>query len=136
MTELVFEAKIVYECLTSVPFNDAVATRFLNYYNETMQFQSTLAYLKNPPASYQQPSVDFIFELGRIQTAINTGVFKNQYEFEATLMQLVYSAHDTHVDLVSGIMGVFSFGTEYSIVSLSLDGVALPKIYLSGMLTD
>jgi hypothetical protein len=89
----------VYECLTSVPFNAAVATRFIQYYNDTLQFHSTLAYLKNPPESYQQPAVDVIDELGRIQTAINKGLFKNQYEFEATLESLIYSVHDMHLEL-------------------------------------
>jgi hypothetical protein len=102
----VFEANLVYECLTSVPFSTAVATSFLNYYNDSIQFQSNLAYLKNPPASYQQPAVDFVEGLGQIQTAINQGTFKNQYEFEATLQALIYSIHDNHVNLVAGILGV------------------------------
>jgi hypothetical protein len=74
-----FEASLVYECLTSVPFNAAVATRFLQYYNDTIQFQSTLAYLKNPPASYQQPAVDFVGGLIQLQQQINSGSFANQY---------------------------------------------------------
>jgi hypothetical protein len=74
-----FEASLVYECLTSVPFNAAVATRFLQYYNDTIQFQSTLAYLKNPPASYQQPAVDFVGGLNQLQQQINSGSFANQY---------------------------------------------------------
>jgi hypothetical protein len=40
--------------------------------------------------------------------------------------------HDAHVNLIAGIMGVFSFGTQYGIASVSSDGVQLPKIYLSG----
>jgi hypothetical protein len=117
--------------LTSVPFNAAVATGFLNYYNDSIQFQSDLAYLKNPPASYQQPAVDFVEGLGQIQTAINQGTFKNQYEFEATLQALIYSTHDNHVNFVAGILGVFSFGTDYAIASVSSDGIQLPKIYFS-----
>jgi len=73
----------VYECLSRVPFNDAVATRFINYYNMTLQFQSTLAFLKNPPHGYQQPAVDVIKVLGDIQRNITSGVYKKQYSFEA-----------------------------------------------------
>jgi hypothetical protein len=58
----------------------------------------------------------------------------NRYEFEAALQALIYSTHDDHVDLVAGILGVFSFGTQYSIASVSLDGINLPKVYLSGRL--
>lgn len=124
----------MYECLQSVPFNPAVATNFIAYYNQSMQFQSTLAYLKDPPTSYQQPAVDFIGGLNLIQNQITTGVFQNQYDFEAALQTLIYSTHDAHVNLISGILGVFSFGTQYSIASVSTDGTSLPKIYLSGKL--
>jgi hypothetical protein len=127
-----FKADLVYECLTSVPFNPAVATRFIKYLNDSLQFQSTLAYLKTPPAGYQQPPVDLLGGLERIQALINTGSFENQYEFEATLQSLVYLAHDHHLSLAAGILGIFSFGTSYRIASVSIDGIQLPKIYLTG----
>jgi hypothetical protein len=65
--------------LTSVPFNEAVAVRFINYYNTTIQFQSTLSYLKNPPTGYQQPTVDFQGGLEKIKNNVTSGVYKNQY---------------------------------------------------------
>lgn len=128
----IFNASLAYECLTSVPFNPAVATRFLDYYNDTLQFQSTLTYLKNPPASYQQPGVDLLGGLAQLQQGINSGLFPNQYEFEAALQTLLYAAHDYHLDLVAGILSAFSFASPYDIVSVSLDGVQLPKVYLAG----
>jgi hypothetical protein len=127
----IFNASLAYDCLTSVPFNPAVATRFLQYYNDTLQFQSTLAYLKNPPTSYQQPGVDLLGGLEELQQAIINGIFSNQYEFEAALQTLLYAAHDGHVDLVAGILSAFNFASPYDIVSLSLDGVQLPKVYLA-----
>ena len=127
----VFNASLIYECLTSVPFNAAVATRFLDYYNDTLQFQSTLTYLKNPPTSYQQPSVDLLGGLIELQQAIDTGIFPNQYEFEAALARLLYAAHDGHLSLFAGILAAFSFGSPYDIVSISVDGVQLPKVYLA-----
>lgn len=128
---VVFNASLAFECLQSVPFNPAVASRFISYYNDTLQFQSTLSYLKNPPTSYQQPAVDLIAGLNRIQTAINEGVFANQYEFEATLQTLIYSAHDGHVDMLAGALSAFSFASPRDIVSLSLDGQEAPKAYLA-----
>ncbi len=130
--DIVFEAALVYECLTSVPFNPAVASKFIKYYNDTIKFQSTLSYLKTPPASYQQPAVDVIGGLERIQAQINNGAFANQYEFEATLQTLIYAMNDGHVNLIAGILGAFSFGSQYSIVSVSKDGLQLPKVYLTG----
>jgi hypothetical protein len=128
----IFNASLAFECLTSVPFNPAVATRFLHYYNDTLQFQSTLTYLKNPPRSYQQPGVDLIGGLNQLQEAVNSGTFSNQYEFEAALQTLIYAAHDSHLDLIAGILAVFSFASPYDIVSLSIDGIQLPKVYLAG----
>ena len=129
---IVFPAKTAYECLTSVPFNPAVATRFLQYYNETLQFQSTLAYLKNPPPSYQQPAVDLLKGLEQIQQDIDKGAFHNQYAFEATLQNLIYSAHDAHLVLNAGVLAAFTFGSPYAISSVSIDGIQLPKVFITG----
>lgn len=128
----IFNASLVYECLTSVPFSTAVASRFLAYWNDTLRFQSTLAYLKNPPAGYQQPAVDLLAGLSELQQAVNNGDFANQYEFEVALQLLLVSAHDAHLYLNAGILAAFTFASPYDIVSLSIDGVELPKVYLAG----
>lgn len=128
----VVTAKLAYECLTSVPFNAAVATRFMKYFYDSVEFQSNLAYLKNPPASYQQPPVDLLGGLELIQAKINNGAYANQYEFEAALQALIYATHDGHLYLSSGILSLFSFGSQYTIASVSIDGIQLPKVYFSG----
>ena len=115
-----------------MPFNAAIASNFIKYVNDTIQFQSTLAYLKNPPASYQQPSVDVLGGLQKIQQDIDQGAFHNQYAFEATLQNLIYAAHDAHLSLDSGILAAFSWFSPYSLVSLSKDGVQEPKVYVLG----
>ena len=130
--DLVVLASDAYDCLTSVPFNPAVATRFLKYYNDTLQFQSNTVFIKNPPASYQQPSSDLFKGLDKIQKDIDTGVFPNQYAFEATLQQLIYSAHDSHLSLNAGILSAFTFASVYGIVSVSSDGQQVPKVYVTG----
>lgn len=124
----------MYECLTSVPFNPAVATRFLTYYNDSLQFQSTLAYLRDPPATYQQPPTDLIAGLNLLQQDVNNGLFPNQYSFEASLQNLVYSSHDAHVQLISGALAPFTFSSPYEIASVSIDGIQLPKVYITGNL--
>ncbi|KAF2971245.1 hypothetical protein GQX73_g2397 [Xylaria multiplex] len=126
-----FDATLVYECLTSVPFNPAVATRFLRYYNDTLSFHSTLSYLKDPPSTYQQPSVDLLGGLQSLQYAVNSGSFANQYEFEVALQLLLLNAHDDHLYLNAGILSAFSFGSPFDIVSLSVDGVETPKVYIA-----
>lgn len=130
--DTLFAAKDAYDCLTSVPFNPAVASRFIQYYNHTLQFQSTSAYLRNPPASYQQSPVDLFKGLEEIQEDIALGRFSNQYAFEATLQRLILSAHDTHLNLVAGVLSAFTFASPYGIASVSSDGVQLPKVYIVG----
>jgi hypothetical protein len=132
ITERIFLASDVKACLLSVPFNPAVATQFLKYYRDTLQFQSTLGYLKNPPTGYQQPAVDLIAGLDNIQTGIDNGAYRNQFDFEVSLQKLLFSAHDDHLVLINGILGAFTFGAPIDIVSVSLDGIALPKPYILG----
>ncbi|KAN0067577.1 hypothetical protein V8E54_014446 [Elaphomyces granulatus] len=129
--QFVFNASLAYECLTSVPFNADVATRFLQYYNDTFQFQSTLSYLKNPPTSYQQPAVDVLQGLSELQAGIDNGIFSNEYKFEAALQTLLQATHDGHINLAAGILTAFSFASPREIISVSIDGVQPPKVYLT-----
>ncbi|KAK2028800.1 peptidase S41 family protein [Colletotrichum zoysiae] len=132
----IFYASDAYLCLTSVPFNDAVALRFIEYYNTTMQFQSTLAYLKNPPQGYQQPAFDLVQGLSNLRQNVTSGIYKNQYDFEADLQYLVYSLHDAHVDLSSGVLSAFSFASPFSLVTASTDGKETPKVYFESDVID
>ena len=70
--------------------------------------------------------------LEQLQQGINSGIFPNQYEFDAALQTLLHATHDGHVDLIAGVLAAFSFASPCDIVSVSLDGVQLPKVYLAG----
>lgn len=136
ITNNFFYASDAYACLTSVPLNIDVALRFIEYYNTTLQFQSTLAYLKDPPGGYQQPSVDVLQGLEDIRQNLENGFYKNQYDFEAALQMLVYSIHDAHVVLETGILSAFTFGSQYDIMSVSVDGKQLPQPYIAQDVVD
>lgn len=97
----------------------------------TLQFQSTLAYLKDPPQGYQQPPVDVLQVLGQIKNNVTAGNYKNQYTFEADIQLLVNRMHDSHVTLSAGILDAFSFLSPYGLVSVSVDGKQPPEVYLS-----
>ena len=122
----------VYNCLITVPFNQTVASEFITYYKDTLQFQSTLVYLKDPPPSYQQPAVDLLDGLDALQAQVNSGAFNNEYDFEVTLQKLIFAAHDNHLYLNGGATGVFSFGAFDYLVSVSIDGLTIPKVYIEG----
>ncbi|KAK7996826.1 3-deoxy-7-phosphoheptulonate synthase [Apiospora arundinis] len=130
-----FYAVDVYDCLRSIPFYSDPALRFLNYYNTTLQFQSTLAFLKTPPGGYQQAAIDVGDILHRIGNNVTAGAYQNQYEFEVDLHKLVLATHDAHVGLDIGITSPFVYGSPYSISSVSVDGKESPKIYLTGDIT-
>ena len=121
----------VYNCLIRVPFNQTVATEFLKYYKDTLEFHSTLTYLKNPPPSYQQPGVNILGGLDLLQRAVDNGVFDNEFDFEVEVQNLVFAAHDGHLFLQGGATQVFAFGAPFYISSVSTDGQQLPKIYMT-----
>lgn len=121
----------MYDCWTTVPFNPAVGTRFVKYLNDTLQFQGTLEYLKQPPPSYQQPPVDLIAGIDAIQHTIDSNRFQNEYQFEAAVQSLLFSAHDAHVSLNAALLSPFYFGSSYGLTAVSIDGKQLPKVYLT-----
>ncbi|KAL8771483.1 MAG: hypothetical protein Q9209_003153 [Squamulea sp. 1 TL-2023] len=125
-----FTAELAHDCLISTPFNATGATQFHSYYKDTLQFQSTLAYLKKPPSTYKQPSVDLLGILDSIQRAVDNGEYKNEYDFEAAVQQLIYATHDAHIPLYAGALSVFTFGAPVSIVSVSTDGIAYPNVFV------
>ncbi|RYO31759.1 hypothetical protein AA0111_g4700 [Alternaria arborescens] len=125
-----FRASLVYECLQSVPLNPAVAMRFIDYYNMTLQFQSTLGYVKAPPTGYQRAPFDIEEALQEIKQNVTKAGYRNQYEFEAQIQLLVNQIRDTHVVLNSGILSAFSFVGSYGLASASIDGKQAPDIYL------
>ena len=96
-----------YRCLISVPFDKAVASQLIRYYKDTLEFQSTLAYLKDPPLSYQQTRVDILSALDLIATGVETGVLRDEYAFEAAVQNVLQASHDSHVRLDAGALNVF-----------------------------
>ena len=119
--------------MQTVPFNATLGSQFVQYYKDTLAFQSTLAYLKNPPSSYQQPAADLLAALNLVQSNIDNGTYTNEYEFENALQTVIYSAHDGHLSLSAGALAVFSFGAQFSLSSVSVDGIEPPKVYFTGM---
>ena len=128
--DVLFLASDAYNCLITAPFNATVATGLVSYYKDFLQFQSTLAYLKDPPPSYQQPSIDVLAGLDALEAQIQAGTFKIEYDFELALQTLIYALHDAHVSLSAGILSIFTFGSPLRIVSVSSNGIELPKIYI------
>lgn len=104
-----FPANQAIQCLTSVPFDPAVAVRIINSVNQTFQYHATTAFIRNPPSGYQQPPHDLFGTLAAILNKILSNQYHNQYAFELDVQTAIKNLHDTHVYLAGGILDQFSF---------------------------
>ncbi|KAI9646254.1 hypothetical protein NHQ30_005694 [Ciborinia camelliae] len=122
---------VALECLQSVPLDVQRSSDFIDYIEPFWQFQSTLAYLKDPPVGYTLPGADMLGGLAEIKENINSGYYANQWDFEKDLYALGnILPHDFHVNLPLPLMNVFSFFTrDGPLVSISSNGLAMPELY-------
>ena len=79
----------VYACLKSVPFDENKAVEQVSWIQNVVQLQSTLAYLKDPPPSYQMPAVDIVGGLNNLSTFISKGKYTTEYDIEVRGITLV-----------------------------------------------
>ncbi|KAF2641563.1 peptidase S41 family protein [Massarina eburnea CBS 473.64] len=128
----VIPAELGLQCLQSVPLDKEGNVQLIDDLKLYLQWQSNLAFLKNPPAEYTEQPVDLVGEMESMQKQIQSGGYKNEYDFQMDLNQLFTRAYDNHLSWQPDILaGVMQFqrpaGTE--LVSVSSDGIALPEIY-------
>jgi hypothetical protein len=118
-------------CLEAVPLDVAKSIAFIDYLRPFLQFQSSLAYLKNPPKGYTMPGVDIIGGLDQIKQNLQNGVYKSQWGFEKDVNALVnIMPKDFHVVLPLPLSNVFAFARDLHLVSISSDGLKTPQIYV------
>ncbi|TVY83851.1 Peptidase S41 family protein [Lachnellula suecica] len=128
-----FKPSLAHDCLQSSAIDNQLAASYVTEIKKYIQFQSTLAYLKNPPVDYYYPAVDILGGLDAIGSKAAAGGYKSQYAFDLALNTLVNSAHDGHFSLDTCTGGTIRFKRGRSplgFVSVSKDGVALPEIFL------
>ncbi|KAJ5104465.1 hypothetical protein NUU61_001812 [Penicillium alfredii] len=124
-----FPGQLALRCLRSMPFESKLAVSFVKEYRKYLQFHSTLETLKNPPSGYQMPPTDLMGGLNAIQEKAAANHYKNQYEFDSDLQTLVTSAYDGHLSADFCSHSIFTFRNEPPLVSISTNGIDLPKIY-------
>jgi hypothetical protein len=91
----IIPAKIAYECITSVPFNATAATELLTSIRPYLNWQTTVDYIRDPPAEYAekiQKPYDFYGELNRIYEKADGNGYDNEYEFGFDLYEAVSSS--------------------------------------------
>ena len=85
-------AKLAYDCITSVPFNSTAATELLDSIRPYLDWQSTVDYIREPPAEYAekiQEPYDFYGEFNRISERAKNDGYANEYEFGIDLYKAV-----------------------------------------------
>ncbi|KAI4723551.1 hypothetical protein E4T48_00028 [Aureobasidium sp. EXF-10727] len=126
-------AEIAYECLNAVPFNQSAAADLLESMRPYLQWQTTIEYLKDPPAEYAekiQAPYDFWNVFEGIVAKVNADAYASEYAFGFDLYEATQKTHDGHFAFVpDSVLGVFSFGRKTPLVSVSEDGTSLPVIY-------
>ncbi|KAF1951679.1 hypothetical protein CC80DRAFT_480477 [Byssothecium circinans] len=127
-------ASVAYECLTSVPIKNEEALKLLDSIKPYFRWQSTTAFLKNPPKEYAekvQPGVDIWAKYDAIRSKVEKGGYANEYEFGVDLYTLTQSTHDGHfVYVPDSVGGIFNWARPAPLVSVSADGKELPKPYV------
>lgn len=144
-------AELAYECITSVPFNQTAALALVDGVVPYFKWQTTTAFLKDPPEEYAQkvqPAVDLWGELEKIRGKVIGGHYENEYEvrkhhytyivpnanhrqFGFELYLLTLNIHDGHFVYTPDVIGtVFNFARPVALVSVSADGKELPKAYV------
>ena len=128
----VVPAELGIMCLQSVPLDKDGNIKLLDDLKLYLQFQSNLAYLKNPPRDYTEAPVDLLAEMDSMQRALTAGGYANEYAFQLDLNTLFNRAYDNHLswqpDILAGVMQ-FQRPAGSELVSVSADGIALPDIY-------
>jgi hypothetical protein len=124
--------QLAYACLKSVPIEQDAANFTVNSIKQMVEFQSTLAYLKNPPKGWPNEPVDILAGLDDIASKVNGGTYTNEYDFENDIAALFIKAHDGHLNF-NGMAygGAFRWRRNLNIalVSASKDGSAVPEVW-------
>ena len=120
-------ASMAIDCVKSVPFNATYAVEWLNSFRPYLKWQSTLAYLKNPPPGYWREPYDLMGRLEAMINRANANGWEDEYMFEMDLYKMFGQAYDGHMRYFPRIFtGVFSFGRPMALVSVSPDGISPP----------
>src|ERR1700760_2541596 len=88
-------AQLAWDCLQSIPLNATGALDLVHSLKPYVRFQSTLAWLKDPPSEYAEKlfgPVDLLGGLDQIAEKVKGEEYSGEYEFGFELYKLFQSA--------------------------------------------
>ncbi|KAF8858784.1 hypothetical protein BDZ45DRAFT_802182 [Acephala macrosclerotiorum] len=112
-----FPPSIANACLLSSGINNDLAA-------------DSLSSTRNPPSDYPYPAVDILGGLDALASKAAAGGFKSQYALDMTLNQLIASAREGRLYSAFCSLQAVSYQRSFQLVSVSQDGVELPKLYV------
>ncbi|RAL03286.1 peptidase S41 family protein [Aspergillus ibericus CBS 121593] len=125
----VVPGELAHACLLTMPFEPEKGVSFVETLVEYLQWQSTSDVLKNPPSGYLSNRTDILGSMEDIRIKAATGNYSSQYEFDNDITRVFQSANDGHLSTTLCSQEVFQFYVNFPIVSISSDGLQLPKLY-------
>ncbi|OAL36003.1 hypothetical protein AYO20_04664 [Fonsecaea nubica] len=121
---------VAYACAQSVPLVKEDTLAVLTGLKALVQWQSTLGWLKDPPADWPFPPVDLVAGLEDLTNKVQDGTMTREIDFETQLVDLITSVRDGHLTYVPDAYSVFQYGVkDLPLYSMSTDGKQLPEIY-------
>ncbi|KAL7904889.1 hypothetical protein GGI35DRAFT_462144 [Trichoderma velutinum] len=124
-----FTSELGLACLESLPFKSDLAVSFIDDYTKYIQWQSTSEILRNPPKGSVSSTIDLFGGLANIRDRAAANLYQSQYDFDLDLTHLIGFANDGHLALTPCSFGAIAWLSPLSLVSLSTDGVSIPKLY-------
>ncbi|KPM40566.1 hypothetical protein AK830_g5984 [Neonectria ditissima] len=124
------DAKVAHQCLNSVPLNKSAALKFIQELEPYLEWQSTLAFLKNPPIDYFFPSHDVFAALNRVRAGLEADEYRNEYQWQEDLYVNVFGpAHDGHFYVFPDILtNAIEWARPLALLSISENGDSPPVI--------
>ena len=130
-------AQLAYDCMRSVPINEERAAELVYSLIAYTEFQSTLAYLADPPEDYEYPAIDVIQELTDIAKDIENGEYERELDYATDVFRVFQRTQDGHYSFHPDVMfSAFDFRRPAILTSVSMDGSELPQVYGVGKRAD
>lgn len=131
---LAIPAELAYDCSRSAPVVKEDALNLVDGLSAFLEWQSTLAYLKNPPEGYLLAPVDLIGGMKQLRDQVSAGAFSSEIDFQTNLTSLIGQAHDGHLLFLADALNVFIYERSNlgQLVSISEDGTSIPQVYVLG----
>ncbi|KAI1824982.1 hypothetical protein F4861DRAFT_217988 [Xylaria intraflava] len=114
-------AKIAHDCLNSVPIDKEGALRYIESMEPYIEWQSDVAFLKNPPKDYFYPPHDVWAVIKDLKADIAADKYQSEYAWQQDLyVKLFGPAHDGHfVSYPDVLANAIQWVRPYALVSIS-----------------